>query len=184
MIDASSGGLMAILDIAWRIHMYSLGKKSFVVVIDEPENHLHPSMQRSLLRRLIESFPAAQFVVATHSPFMVSPVKDSITYALRYSNSESSDGKLSHEVGIPALRRVVSEELTQKHKSADAADTLRDVLGVPATMPEWVEREIEEIANEFRGGVLTGDSLTSLRKKLSDLGYSEYLPDVLGRVIE
>jgi energy-coupling factor transporter ATP-binding protein EcfA2 len=40
---------------------------SGVVVIDEPENHLHPSMQQHVGFWLKKHFPRIQFIVATHS---------------------------------------------------------------------------------------------------------------------
>ncbi|MFL1399228.1 AAA family ATPase, partial [Acinetobacter baumannii] len=62
---------MSIIDLAWQIFLYSHDKDEFVVTIDEPENHLHPSMQRSLLNDFVKAFPKAQFIVVTHSPFIV-----------------------------------------------------------------------------------------------------------------
>lgn len=47
VIDAASGGLMSIIDLSWQIFLFSQNKDHFAVTIDEPENHLHPSMQRS-----------------------------------------------------------------------------------------------------------------------------------------
>src|ERR1700684_3254096 len=47
------------------------------------ENHLHPSLQRSLFVKLVEAFPLTQFIIATHSPFIVSGLKDSNVYVLR-----------------------------------------------------------------------------------------------------
>ena len=88
IVDAASGGLMTIMDLTWRLYMFSQTHEEFVVTIDEPENHLHPTMQRTLLRRLVTAFPKAQFIVATHSPFMVSSVKDSNVYVLRYVSTE------------------------------------------------------------------------------------------------
>ncbi|MEP3120742.1 MAG: AAA family ATPase, partial [Nisaea sp.] len=60
LIDAASGGIMTIIDLTWRLYMFSLSGEDFVVTLDEPENHLHPTMQRSLLRNLIKTFPQAQ----------------------------------------------------------------------------------------------------------------------------
>jgi hypothetical protein len=40
--DAVSGGVSAIVDLAWQLFMYSTQHDRFVAVIDEPENHLHP----------------------------------------------------------------------------------------------------------------------------------------------
>jgi hypothetical protein len=71
-LDAMSGGVNAIFSIAWQIHMFRHDKKKFVITIDEPENHLHPSMQRTLLPSLAAAFPDCSIIAATHSPFIVS----------------------------------------------------------------------------------------------------------------
>lgn len=39
-----------------------------IVMIDEIDLHLHPKLQREILRRLSEIFPNVQFIVTTHSP--------------------------------------------------------------------------------------------------------------------
>ena len=181
MIDASSGGIMAILDVAWRIHMFSMDKDRFVVLMDEPENHLHPSMQRTLMRRLTDAFPKAQFIIATHSPFMVSSVKESSVYVLRYMPSEIHS-ELSADTGIAAGRKVISEPLPLTNKAATAGEVLREVLGVPGTMPEWVEDELNRIISKYRDSKITSEALDLLREELSRLGYDEYYSDALGKL--
>src|SRR5699024_8019819 len=50
LLDGVSGGIASIFELAWLLYMYDeQDKGDYSVVIDEPENHLHPSMQRSLL---------------------------------------------------------------------------------------------------------------------------------------
>jgi len=49
MIDAVSGGLSALLDLGWQVYLRSRQFSDFTVCMDEPENHLHPSLQRSIL---------------------------------------------------------------------------------------------------------------------------------------
>ncbi|MCE7990952.1 MAG: AAA family ATPase [Roseivirga sp.] len=39
-----------------------------IVIIDEIDLHLHPSMQKQLIIELTNTFPAIQFIVTTHSP--------------------------------------------------------------------------------------------------------------------
>ena len=39
-----------------------------IVCIDEIELHLHPAWQRKILKTLMKTFPACQFIVTTHSP--------------------------------------------------------------------------------------------------------------------
>ena len=41
-IDAVSGGISSIIDITWQLYMFSDVSDSFLALIDEPENHLHP----------------------------------------------------------------------------------------------------------------------------------------------
>ncbi len=42
-----------------------------VVLIDELDLHLHPEWQRKIIKTLRETFPNIQFVVTTHSPFLI-----------------------------------------------------------------------------------------------------------------
>lgn len=42
-----------------------------IVVIDEIELHLHPSMQTEILPKLIKLFPKVQFIITTHSPLFL-----------------------------------------------------------------------------------------------------------------
>lgn len=43
-----------------------------IVLIDEIDLHLHPSLAASILPRLQRSFPRIQFIVSTHSPMVIS----------------------------------------------------------------------------------------------------------------
>lgn len=48
-----------------------------VVLIDELGLHLHPKWQRKIVGHLRSAFPKVQFIVATHSPFIVQSIDDS-----------------------------------------------------------------------------------------------------------
>lgn len=173
VLDAASGGLMSLIDLSWQIFLFSHNKNEFTVTIDEPENHLHPSMQRSLLGRLVTAFPKAQFIVVTHSPFVVSSVKDSFVYALRYIEDQPTKNE-----GFPE-RKVSSLKLDLNLKAATASEILRDVLGVPVTLPEWAEIDLKKITDEFCGKPITNENLDQLRSQLKNAGLSEYFPDAL-----
>ena len=49
-----------------------------VVLIDEIETHLHVELQKKILPFLIDFFPKIQFVVSTHSPFVVNSIQNAI----------------------------------------------------------------------------------------------------------
>lgn len=46
-----------------------------VALIDELELHLHPKWQREVRDKLLATFPNVQFVVTTHSPFIIQSMK-------------------------------------------------------------------------------------------------------------
>lgn len=173
VLDAASGGLMALIDLAWQMFLYSREKSSFVAILDEPENHLHPSMQRVIINNLLEAFPNAQLIVATHSPFIVSSVRESSVYVLRYGNE--SEGPLS---------TVYSEKLDNINKAGTASEILRSVLGVPVTLPLWAENDIDIIATEFDINTLTTERITALRRKLENVGLGDYYSDALNRIAQ
>ncbi|WP_299776381.1 AAA family ATPase [uncultured Pseudoteredinibacter sp.] len=52
------------------------------VIIDEIDAHLHPSLQRKILPFLSNLFPNIQFIVSTHSPFVISSENDTVVYDL------------------------------------------------------------------------------------------------------
>ena len=79
-IDQLSGGYKAVLsviaDIAKRLPMANpdslnpLEEKA-VILIDELDLHLHPKWQKEIVADLKRTFPNSQFIVSTHSPFIV-----------------------------------------------------------------------------------------------------------------
>lgn len=183
LIDAASGGIMTLIDLTWRLHMFSLGQDQFVATMDEPENHLHPTMQRTLMPRLLAAFPQAQFIIATHSPFMVSSVRDSYVYVLRYLDS-ATGAAVSDQIMTTETSRVVSERLDTINKAGSASEILREVLGVSATIPEWVEEGLNSVVAKYRGQLVSQQTLMQLRGELRELGYDELYPDALSALTD
>jgi predicted ATPase len=167
-LDSVSGGIASIIDLAWQIFMYSKSKAQCVVTIDEPENHLHPEMQKSLLTNLIKAFPNCQFIVSTHSPFIITSTPDSNVYALHYDNNN----------------RVVSHMLDMVNKAGNSSDILRDVLGLENTFPLWVERRIQEITEKYLTDEITPEKLIQLKNEMSELGLGHLFPSAASQVLK
>ena len=53
-----------------------------IVLIDEIETHLHIELQKLILPFLIKVFPKIQFIVTTHSPFILNSVSNAVIYDL------------------------------------------------------------------------------------------------------
>ena len=50
--------------------------KDGVVLVDEIDCHIHPRWQKNILSSFKELFPNCQFIVTTHSPYIVESVSD------------------------------------------------------------------------------------------------------------
>lgn len=50
-------------------------KKPAILLIDEIENHLHPTWQRRVIPALLEHFPGLQIFATTHSPFVLAGLR-------------------------------------------------------------------------------------------------------------
>lgn len=166
--DAVSGGIAAIIDLAWQIHMYKQLHDEFVVVIDEPETHLHPELQQHLLPDLLKAFPNCQFIIATHNPLMVTAVAHSNVYVLNYNES-----------GL-----VESMMLDTINKAASADETLREVLGLPYTLPQWASVEISGILDEFASQPISEQTIADLRERMKGLGLERLFPSTLASVAQ
>jgi hypothetical protein len=166
--DAVSGGASAIIDLTWQIYMASSVFEDFVVLIDEPENHLHPELQRTLFPGFIEAFPGAQFITATHNPFIVSSVADSSVYVLRYNDRE----------------RVEASLLGDLNKAGSSNDILRDALGLTFTMPLWVENTLTNITARYSEQEVSAESLRALKAEMVELGLGDVYPEAVERILE
>ncbi|MFD0812006.1 AAA family ATPase [Amycolatopsis umgeniensis] len=166
VIDAVSGGLSALLEVAWQIFLRSREYSQFTVCMDEPENHLHPSLQRSIIPSLLRAFPSVKFVVATHSPFVVTSQPDANVYALDYDN------------GV-----AYSKLLDFADKSASAERTLREVLGVETTIPVWAEERFNEIIDRYAALPVDQSSLIELRGELEREGLGSTLSQALNTLL-
>lgn len=166
-IDSLSGGVSAVVDLAWQIFMFQPLGSRFVVTLDEPENHLHPALQRRVLSDLMAAFPNVQFVVATHSPFIVGSVPDSNVYVLAYDDNSS----------------VSSSKLTTANKAGSANDILRDVLGVDITIPIWAEEQIQNLIKKYSDRNFDKTALAELKNDLTTIGMGGQIPETVASVV-
>lgn len=158
-IDAVSGGIASIIDLAWQIYMFDEEEKPFIVSFDEPENHLHPEMQKTLLPNFLKAFPNVQFLVASHNPFIISSVSDSNVYALIYNEDN----------------KVNSQLLENFEKSGTANEILRQVLGIETTTPDWVDSRIDELLEKYSNTGITSENIKSFKNDLSAIGLDNYV---------
>ncbi len=87
-LNALSDGYSAILNIITEliVRMEKKSSRTFelqgIVLIDEIETHLHIELQKLILPFLIKVFPKIQFIVTTHSPFVLNSISNSVIFDL------------------------------------------------------------------------------------------------------
>lgn len=85
-----SNGYQAVLDIILDIimRMQNQTQRSFdfnlpgIVLIDEIETHLHLELQKNIMPFLTTIFPHIQFIVTSHSPFILNSIRNVVIYDL------------------------------------------------------------------------------------------------------
>ncbi|MCL1981536.1 MAG: AAA family ATPase, partial [Clostridiales bacterium] len=71
-----------------------------IVLIDEIETHLHVKLQKKVLPFLTKMFPRIQFIVTTHSPFVITSLSDAVVYDLEKQISVEDMSAYSYEAVI------------------------------------------------------------------------------------
>lgn len=165
-LEAASGGLSAMLELSWQIFLRSQNAESFTVCIDEPENHLHPELQRVIVPSLLDAFPRVSFIVATHSPFVVTATRECYIYAL---------GRFGEEA------RVRSQRVGDVNASGTADETLQNVLGLDTPLPLWVQAALSAAIDDVSPDA-TADDLRRLRSRLSELGLERQFPSAVAAI--
>lgn len=100
--------LNIVFDIAYRSLLLNGPDKEVrgVVIIDEIDLHLHPSLQRNVLQRFRLAFPEVQFIVTTHSPIVIShfpELKGNKVIQLEHENDIYNHYEIPHWYGMDYL---------------------------------------------------------------------------------
>ena len=143
-----------------------------MLLIDEIENHLHPTWQRRVLPVLREHFPQLQIFATTHSPFLVAGLDagqvhrlyrdEHLTVRAEAPNSEQIVGWTVDEI----LRGLMGVQDPTDRKTAEQAQELRRLRNLlPLDDEAEEEQRLQRIAelealldsDLLAGGVATAD---------------------------
>jgi predicted ATPase len=163
--DAVSHGLALIAMLLWDCVLLDAIAGSGLMLIDEPENHLHPGLQRSLMATLVREFPGIQFVVATHSPFFVGAARESRVCLLAFGENGRVEA------------RMLSD--TDLDRGGTANDILREALGTTTSRPLWLEDELKGRVSKYLSREPDKEVVATLHKELKQEGQADLLPDAV-----
>lgn len=126
----------------------AIKKTPGIVMIDEVDLYLHPRWQRHILADLRRAFPMIQFIVSSHSPFIIQSVEN--------KNIITLDGKK----GITDPNRRSIEEITMTEMDMDTRRS--------AKFDEMVEtaEEYYQLVNDGKGNTLSAENV---KQRLDEL---------------
>ena len=126
--DASSGEKELL---TYLFAVYALNVRDALIVVDEPELHLHPKWQATLLALFerLSHETGNQFLLATHSPVFVAPA--SIQYVSRvYSQEQQSRIVRLNSASLPDAKHLFSIVNSQNNERIFFADLVVLVEGI------------------------------------------------------
>ena len=97
-----------------------------IVLIDELETHLHIDLQKKILPFLTGFFPGIQFIISTHSPYILNSISNAKVYDLEncmeledlslYSSDALAEGYFGADEYSDKLKEKINryEELKEK----------------------------------------------------------------------
>ena len=114
-----SDGFAAVLDIIVDLILKMQEKESItklyeqegIVLIDEIETHLHLELQKMIMPLLTQIFPNIQFIVTTHSPFVLNSLNTAVAFDLEHQKAIENLTEFSYEAlaeGYFGVRTVSS----------------------------------------------------------------------------
>lgn len=149
--DGYSSVLAIVAEIMLQIEAFNEGDSSKpnppgIVVIDEIENHLHPSLQRTILPFLTTLFPTIQFIVATHSPAVIASISNATVYDLTTHTTEH-DPLTGYSYNV----------------------LLKEYFGIPSEYPNEAAKRLEEAATLLAKTERTTEDFARLRVLADEL---------------
>lgn len=142
-----------------------------VVLIDELDMHLHPSWQRDVVQLLKDAFPCIQFIVTTHSPFIIQSMQSHELIKLVgngvESTSDNTDMKglediVADEMDVGDVRR--SKKYLQYQRLAEQYFLLMNSEGTTDEQIKNVKYQLDNIELEFMDNPILAYLLTTERK--------------------
>ncbi|NLD99101.1 MAG: ATP-binding protein [Fibrobacter sp.] len=124
-VDSLSSGEIEIISLIGRIARNATA--DYIMLIDEPELHLHPAWHRIILKALREVTSGAQIIVATHSPQIIGSIETANVRFLRKEGEKTFIEKATSTYGLDT-NRVLEELMGVDERLPEIKDRLHDVF--------------------------------------------------------
>ena len=164
-----SDGFAAVLDIVVDLILKMQHKNQLtrayeyegIVLVDEIETHLHLELQKVIMPLLTKIFPNIQFIVTTHSPFVLSSLSNAVAF------------DLEHQKVIEDLTEYSYESLAEGY------------FGVKTTS-SYMEMHLDRLEELLKKEVLSLSEKSELKDLICDFDKIPELvsPKIIGRYLQ
>ena len=164
-----SDGFAAVLDIVVDLILKMQHKNQLIrayecegiVLVDEIETHLHLELQKVIMPLLTEIFPNIQFIVTTHSPFVLSSLSNAVAFDLEhqeiiedlteYSYESLAEGYFGVKTAssymgmqLGRLEELLKKEMLSLSEKSELKDLICDFDKIPEVVsPKIIGRYLQ-----------------------------------------
>ena len=173
----SSGTQTTFLWIYWlaykMLHHYEFAggwkDEPAILLIDEIENHLHPTWQRRVIPALLEHFPGLQIFATTHSPFVVAGLRAGQVHLL----DRDADGVVTASTNEQDIIGWTTDEILRTFMGVDEptdeltiqrTKRLRELRGKESLSDDERE-ELEKLRQKVNEDLLSSSSPLELQRE-------------------
>lgn len=140
-------------------------ESSGVVLIDEIDLHLHPKWQRRVVGNLQKAFPKIQFIVTTHSPFILQSLDPGEVIDL---------DKVGGEPIVSPKEDIAEPSPEGEYSNKSIEDIVEDIMGIEVPQRSHRYQEMYFAAKEYYKVLQEAENVSlekkeELKRKLDEL---------------
>ena len=155
--DKLSDGYSSVLNIVMDLILRMENKRRSaydvdgIVLIDEIETHLHIELQKKIMPFLINFFPKIQFIITTHSPFVLSSIDNTVVYDLEKNIKVEDLSNYSYEGIVEGYFNVdkYSKEIKTKLDEYEKLAYKKELSDDERARRSELKIELKEISSEL-----------------------------------
>lgn len=157
-------GYEMIFSLLYSFYLSQQSGKQLIVLLDEPELHLHPRLQEDFVKILLEFSKLAQIILTTHSPLFVKQVLCNNKAKINVLNNQDSEINTS-EIGERRLPYLSANEInyiafglaTEEYHN-ELYEELKSIHGVDQSYKDFDNSFFVDLKNEPKNSPWKGNS--------------------------
>ena len=170
MSDGFAAVLEIIIDLILKMQRKDTITRAYqqkgIVLIDEVETHLHLELQRLVLPLLTQLFPNIQFIVTTHSPFVLNSIGNAVAFDLEhqqlvddlteYSYESLAEGYFGvrtsssyTEMQLDKLKKLLEKETLLSSEKSELKSLIHDFDKIPEVVSPLIVGEYLRLKNQY-----------------------------------